>query len=84
MEKEVRRCSHCGKKMNEGWKWGDEFYCSDECLNVCYSKYEQEHDLYPAMGEEESSADYTKVELDAMFMEQDECYWTQWESVYID
>lgn len=70
--------------MKKGWKWGDEYYCSDECLDAVYPKYEQEHELYPAMGEEESAEDYTEEELEEMFNEQDECYRTEWDSIYID
>lgn len=84
MDKEIRRCNHCGKPMKEGYVWGEEYYCSSMCLDACYSKYEQEHSFYPEMGEKESAEDYTEAELEKMFYAQDECYWTTWDSIYLD
>lgn len=84
MGKEIRRCDNCGQPMKEGYVWGDEWYCGQECLDACYSKYEQEHLFYPEMGEEESAEDYTEAELEEMFDEQDEYYWTEWDSIYLD
>lgn len=42
LNKEVRRCTHCGKQMWVGYCIGngDEYYCSDECLYANYSKQE--------------------------------------------
>lgn len=38
----MRTCSHCGKRMIQGYLIhdGDEYYCSDECLHKHYSPSE--------------------------------------------
>ena len=43
-EEEYRKCSECGKWMQEGYcvNDGDEYYCSDECLHKHYSQEEYE------------------------------------------
>ena len=62
----IRICSHCGLPMIEGYHWGDERYCSKECLDAVYSQEEQDVEMYMS------------------FNSQDECYWTQWESIIKD
>lgn len=36
MEKEIRRCDHCGKPMKEGYYLAGEYACSDECCLALY------------------------------------------------
>jgi len=39
-DKYARKCDKCGQGMNEGFciYEGEEYYCSDECLHLVYSK----------------------------------------------
>ncbi len=39
-ETPIRRCSHCGKLMKEGYWLDDKYACSDECRNEIYKKDE--------------------------------------------
>lgn len=70
MEDNIRRCSHCGKPMKEGWLLGDEYACSEECAIALYDgdKEQFENDL--EMEEQECGST--------------DCYWTQWESEYFE
>lgn len=79
----IRRCSRCGRPMSSGWVWGDERYCSDECLHAVYSREEVEKELF-LLDDGLSAHDYSEEELDVRFNEQDECYYTEWDSVYED
>lgn len=67
-EREIRRCDNCGKPMKEGYYLGGEYACSDECALVLYH------------------GDKAQMEEDLSHAEEDdaECYWTQWESIYLD
>lgn len=40
----IRKCTNCGKEMYSGYciHDGEEYFCSDECLNAWYSKKEYE------------------------------------------
>lgn len=68
MEKEIRRCDHCGKAMKEGYYLAGEYACSDECCLALYNgdKAQVEEDLSHA------------EEIDC------ETYWTEWDSIYFD
>lgn len=68
MEKEIRRCDHCGKPMKEGYYLAGEFACSDECCLALYDGDEAQ------MKEDLSHAE----EIDC------ETYWTEWDSIYFD
>lgn len=35
-ERPIRRCSHCGKLMDEGYILEDDYACSDQCRNEIY------------------------------------------------
>lgn len=67
-EPEIRRCDHCGKPMKEGYYLGGEYACSDKCALALY------HGDKTQMEEDLSHAG----EIDG------ECYWTEWESIYLD
>lgn len=68
MEKEIRKCDHCGKPMKEGYYLAGEFACSDECCLALYDGDEAQ------MKEDLSHAE----EIDC------ETYWTEWDSIYFD
>lgn len=59
-EKPIRRCSECGKLMIEGYciEDGFEYFCSDGCLYMNYTK-EEFMEMYD---EGEGSTYYTKWE----------------------
>ena len=70
MEKEIRKCSQCGKPMLHGYTLYDEEYvCSDKCLLKSYGgdKKAMEADFADSMNEGDS-----------------ECFWTCWPSMYFD
>lgn len=68
MEREIRRCDHCGKPMKEGYYLAGEFACSDECCLALYNgdKAQMEEDL--------SHADEIWSDI----------YYTEWDSIYFD
>lgn len=68
MERDIRKCDHCGKPMKEGYYLAGEYACSDECCLALYNGDKQQ------MEEDLSHAD----EIDG------ECYWTEWDSIYFD
>lgn len=82
-EKEIRRCSHCGKPMKEGYLWGEEYYCSDECLHACYTQKEIDQALYD-LKDDESIEDFTEEQLEEKFDNQNDFFYTEWESIYLD
>ena len=67
-DENVRRCDHCGKPMREGYYLGGEYACSDECALALYH------------------GDKAQMEEDLSHAEEEdgECYWTEWESFYIN
>lgn len=67
---EIRRCSHCGKIMKEGWVLGDEYACSWECAVALYDGDEEQ--LNADLDEEDSHCGST------------DCYWTEWDSIYFE
>ncbi len=79
----IRICSHCGLPMIEGYHWGDERYCSKECLDAVYSQEEQDVEMY-MLAPGEQLSDLSESEKEQAFNSQDECYWTQWESIIKD
>lgn len=79
----IRICNHCGTPMVEGYHWGDERYCSKECLDAVYSQEEQDAEMY-ALVPGEKLSDMSEAEKERAFNSQDECYWTQWESIIKD
>ena len=58
-----RICSHCGKKMEEGYVIGDDFACSDECAIALYKEKwgETEENFKKDLEEEEKHFDSTGV-----------------------
>ena len=40
----IRKCINCGKEMHSGYciHDGEEYFCSDDCLNAWYSEKEYE------------------------------------------
>lgn len=42
LDSDIRKCSHCGQPMVQGYciGYGDEYYCSEECLHKHYTKQE--------------------------------------------
>ncbi len=80
-EADIRRCTHCGKPMKQGYKWGGEYYCCDECLHAVYSQEEIDSEMYMLQAGETLS-DLTEEEKERRFNEQDECYYTEWDSIY--
>ena len=78
-----RLCNCCGKPMKEGYKWGDEFYCSKECLDATYTQEEQDKDMYMLDEGETLSNPPTDSQM-RRFEIQDECYWTEWDSIMLD
>lgn len=79
----VRRCNHCGKPMKEGYYWGGEYYCSKECLDATYTQEQQNSDMFLLKGDEKLS-DLSEKEKEERFNENNECYYTEWESIYFD
>lgn len=59
-----RICSHCGKKIEEGYHLSGEYACSDECAIALYDGNEQQ--LKEDLEEEENESGST------------DCYWTTW------
>lgn len=68
MEREIRKCDHCGKPMREGYYLAGEYACSDACCLALY------HGDIEQMVEDLSHADEPNGE----------CYWTEWDSIYFD
>lgn len=68
MEREIRKCDHCGKPMKEGYYLAGEYACSDACCLALY------HGDIEQMVEDLSHADEPNGE----------CYWTEWDSIYFD
>lgn len=79
----IRRCDHCGKAMKKGYYWGGEYYCSKKCLDVHYTQDEQDMNMF-LLNEGEKLSDLSAEEKEARFDENDECYYTEWDSVYND
>ena len=65
--KYARQCSHCGEGMNEGYVIGDgeEYYCSEECLQENYTP-EEIQEMFAQEDEVGNPIDNPN-------------YWTQWE-----
>lgn len=63
-----RICSHCGKKMEEGYVIGDYYACSDECAKKLYEEEfgQTEKDFRDDLEEEDKNFGSTEV------------YWTDW------
>ena len=59
-----RICSHCGKKMEEGYYLNGDYACSDECAIALYDGDEEE--LRRDLEEEDLECGST------------DCYWTEW------
>ena len=36
----MRKCTHCGKPMSEGYYAGGDYYCSEDCLHTVYTDAE--------------------------------------------
>lgn len=64
LEDGVRRCSHCGRPMKEGYYLAGEYACSDGC---CLALYNGDTSL---MKENLGKAD----------TDEGECYYTEWDS----
>lgn len=64
---EIRRCDHCGKPMDKGYYLGGEFACSDECALALYN------------GDREQMEE----DLSHAFENDAECYYTEWEDIYL-
>lgn len=64
----IRRCDHCRRSMKKGYYLGGEYACSDECALALYN------------------GDRTQMDEDLSHADKDdgECYWTEWESIYLD
>lgn len=64
-QKYARKCSKCGKGMNDGFVYegGCEYYCSDECLNIEFTPQEWAQ-LVGNMDEDEDEG---------------QNYWTEWD-----
>lgn len=42
-ERPMRRCTHCGKLMTEGYMLAGEYACSDDCRNALYDPNDSEN-----------------------------------------
>lgn len=81
---EVRKCSHCGKPMDEGYLWYDEYYCCDECLNAHYTQEEKDRYMY-CLEDGETIDGLTEEEKEERFNKYNDCFfWTDWDSIYFD
>ena len=83
LEDNIRRCDHCGSPMKEGYYWGGEYYCSKECLDAVYTQEEQDREMY-LLDDDEKLEDLSEEEKERRFAQQDECYYTEWDSIYCD
>ncbi len=67
-DENVRRCDHCGKPMREGYYLDGEYACSDEYALALCHGDKAQMEEALSQAEEENG----------------ECYWTEWESFYIN
>jgi hypothetical protein len=65
-DKYARKCTCCGKGMNEGYFADYEYFCSDSCLHTEYTAKEWQELASDGVEDEESNDSY---------------YWTEWDSV---
>lgn len=90
ISEKLRRCSKCGRFMNEDYLLGFRYACSDECRNALYKKYDG------AKTDEEAEIMYLKdchmledKDVEGLTSEQiaekykdceisDDVFWTQW------
>jgi hypothetical protein len=65
-----RKCDKCNKGMYEGYviNEGDEYYCSDNCLESVYTE-EERNEMLPQNDDE---------------LEDASSYWTEWSDEDID
>lgn len=82
----IRRCSHCGNLMAEGYLLGNQYACSDECRNALYDSedaenarrlylidcYEIEPEEVAGMSADEIEKEYEGCEISDSFM------YTEW------
>lgn len=82
----MRRCSHCGNLMTEGYLLGSQYACSDECRNALYDPDDAENarrlyliDCYEIEPEEVEGM--TADEIEAMYEDceiSDSVMYTEW------
>lgn len=90
MNEKLRRCSKCGRFMNEGYLLGHLYACSDKCRNAIYKK------VHNVKTDEEAEILYLKdcynledKDIEGLTSEQisekfkdyevsDDVFWTQW------
>ena len=82
----IRRCTHCGKLMKEGYLLGGEYACIDECRNAIYCPDDEEQatrlyyiDLWNL--DEKSVEGMTSEEIWEAHQNDeisDEVFWTSW------
>lgn len=66
----ARQCTQCGCGMNEGYvvNGGEEYFCSQNCLNQVYTNEEWNDMVYSGDTDE-----------DGELIPDTESYWTEWE-----
>lgn len=90
MDEKLRRCSKCGRFMNEGYLLGQLYACSDKCRNAIYKSFNN------AKSDEEAEILYLKdcynledKDIEGLTSKQisekfkdfeisDDVFWTQW------
>lgn len=90
MNEKLRRCSKCGRFMNEGYLLGSLYACSDECRNAIYktigkAKNDEEatimylKDCYMLTDEDVKGLSSKQIaEKFKDYEVSDDVFWTQW------
>lgn len=90
-DRPIRRCSHCGKLMVDGYLLGGEYACSDDCRNEIYKEdcgAENDEDaermyLIDCLQLDEEETDgLSAAEIEEKFGDRDvsdDVMWTSWE-----